>query len=608
MIRAVLVSVVAASLLLCAVGAAAFFLVPDRTLKDLIEWGVERTTGQVVAIDFLQTRRGIDFDATLNGVKFGGNNDRALTVNAETVLASFKLMDVFASPPRLRKVTVEGAQITRPLAKNRAEGHQGVSANPQELIHIPLRIDALELREIDYRDPRYAGQEALVLFITEAEGKALPGSEIGITGEGSYKNETFRFEIVSISDTESDGLPVTASIDGVITGKASTHIGQDGQLGPVAFEASGPTLAALSVFTPLPMPETPPFSISGTARLSDALYEVTDLDGKIGDSDIAGSVTTDLSGETPSVSGRLVSRFLDFDDLAPLVGGTPDPSESASAAQRARAGSGPLVPDTKIQSDKLKSLSLDIEFVASEVSAPLTQIESINAHVRLSDARLELKPLHLGVSGGSAAGEIALNLREATPSADIGMTFSGVELTKFINNRFADETGGQLSGSIYFLGTGNSIKEMLGTARGQGLVRLREGRVSALIVEAAGADVIESLGVMIAGDSALAMPCAAIAMSAEEGTLTVSRAEALTSDSLVYGAARVDLDELSYVAQVESKAWDFSLLDLRAPVRITGTGADFRFSLGRSDEFPLFKRGADVARGCDALFERVKPE
>lgn len=73
------------------------------------------------------------------------------------------------------------------------------------------------------------------------------------------------------------------------------------------------------------LPDTPPYSTDGhlsaeLKRAKGAIYRYQNFNGKIGDSDIHGSLSYQVSKPRPSLNGELVSNQLRFADLAPLIG------------------------------------------------------------------------------------------------------------------------------------------------------------------------------------------------------------------------------------------------------------------------------------------------
>ncbi|MEX0759473.1 MAG: AsmA family protein [Tistlia sp.] len=383
---------------------------------------------------------------------------------------------------------------------------------------------------------------------------------------------------------------------------------------PAAFEGvdvrlaiSGPNFADLYPVIPAALPATPPFAIEGKFARQGEAVSLTDFTGQVGDSDIAGTLTYDTAGERPVLSGRIFSQSLDFDDLAPLIGAAPDPEEGATQEQAAEAEQQGLFPDEPIPVERFRDADIDIELEAAEVRDATIPVSSLKAHFLLQDARLQVQPLVLGLEGGgTASGEIAVNARDEPPSADLDIALQDVSLQPwFKDSQFVDEMGGLFGGDIYLLGVGHSLAEIAATARGQGIVTFREGTVSGLLVEAAGLDVVEALALVVGDDVAIAVHCGGAGFEADGGRLQIRQAFVDTSDSLLVAAGWLDLGEQTLDLQIEAESKDFSLIDMAAPVRISGAIADPEFAIADLDPLPFFELGDQENIDCQAAYEQL---
>jgi uncharacterized protein involved in outer membrane biogenesis len=130
---------------------------------------------------------------------------------------------------------------------------------------------------------------------------------------------------------------------------------------------------------------------------------------------------------------------------------------------------------------------------------------------------------------------------------------------------------GELIARLKAGGSGRSTAEILASLDGQAQLRLRNGTVSHLAVEAVGLDAAQALGVVVRGDRALPMNCAVVALQLHKGVLTSQRAVVDTSDSTLNGAGHIDLNDETLALRLTVKPKDFSLFSLRSPVTITGT-------------------------------------
>ena len=106
--------------------------------------------------------------------------------------------------------------------------------------------------------------------------------------------------------------------------------------------------------------------------------------GRVGDSDLRGAFTaTRRRDDRLMLDGDFLTRRLDFDDLMAVLGGAPDPSETASPEQRAMAAQlaaqGRLLPDARLDISRVRNM--DARLAASDVSlqAPVSGSEENGA-------------------------------------------------------------------------------------------------------------------------------------------------------------------------------------------------------------------------------------
>lgn len=79
------------------------------------------------------------------------------------------------------------------------------------------------------------------------------------------------------------------------------------------------------------------------------------------------------------------------------------------------------------------------------------------------------------------------------------------------------------------------------------------------------------------------------------------RATASTTDHLVVAQGSVDLGAKTVDLQMEAHAKDLSLIDIDAPVAISGPLVDPSISIGEMDSLPFFEIGEDNPVDCDIL-------
>ena len=382
----------------------------------------------------------------------------------------------------------------------------------------------------------------------------------------------------------------------------------------VAIDFSGPNLADIFPLFGVPTPPTPPYKLTGQVTRDGKVWKVENLDGRVGDSDIAGTATLDYGPDRPMLTADVTSQKLDFDDLGPLVGATPAYGEGETASEeQARTGrrlveQGKLFPDIPIAAERLRIMDMNVTLKAPNVlSRTELAVTSLDATVKLDNGRAVVDPFEMGVANGVLTGQLALNAREDVPSADADVTFHDLALAAFFkDSKYFETMGGTLSGKLYILGTGRSLAEIMASSNGDGVIEISQGAFSALLIEAAGVDLVEALILYIGDDTRVPIRCGAGRAVVKDGVAQFDRVVVDTADSVLYAHGGVNLLDQTVDLYITADAKDFSLIDLEAPVRVKGPLGDPETSIAPDKlDIPFFEMGEAEDVDCGALRQQV---
>lgn len=385
---------------------------------------------------------------------------------------------------------------------------------------------------------------------------------------------------------------------------------------PIAFEGAdvqmalkGPDFAEVFPLLGIPAPPTPPYDVEGRLLRDGKVWRFDGMTGRIGDSDVAGEVAVDYRPKVPMLTARLVSKHLDFDDLAPLIGAPPGvgDGETASDAQRRQfqrmREEDQLFPDVPLNVERLRSMDMDVRLSSDHIeSRAFLPVTSLDVRVRVERGRAEANPLRFGVAGGVVQGSMALNARSEVPSADADLTFKGLQLAAFFKDtRFYETMGGTMQGRLYILGSGRSLADVMRTADGDAAMAMTGGAISGLLVEGAGLDLGEALILVIGDDAKVPIRCAMSRFTVREGRALIEKGIMDTTDSVLYFHGGANLQEQTLVMDIEADAKDFSLLDIDAPVHLEGKIRDPKISIGKGAPIPFIELGDGEDVPCGPL-------
>lgn len=368
------------------------------------------------------------------------------------------------------------------------------------------------------------------------------------------------------------------------------------QVFDLQFQLSGQDLEDLYPLIGIAIPSSPPYRLDGRLKREYQRWRYEKFSGRVGDSDLAGDVEIDVAGERPRLTANLLSRRLDFDDLAGFIGAPPKTGgdESANAEQKAEAArlaaKPTLLPDKPYDLSKLRAMDADVRWKAQHINAPKLPLDDMDAHLLLDNGLLRLEPLNFGVAGGDIRSTIRMDARRPQISTTLNASLRGVQLGQlFPDAKLAEQASGGISGNIRLSGNGNSIAAMLGSSNGDVAVGMGRGHIGNLLMELAGLDVAESLKFLFTGDKQIPLRCAFGDFGVRNGVMQ-SRALAFdTTDTLVVGEGSVNLRQEQLDLLLRPRPKDVSILALRSPLRIGGSFKDPSF---RPDFKALGLRGA----------------
>src|SRR5690554_2891879 len=355
-------------------------------------------------------------------------------------------------------------------------------------------------------------------------------------------------------------------------------------------ELAGSNLQDLYPLLGVALPDTPPYTLDGRFGRDGNVWTYEGFSGRVGDSDLAGDVTVTVGGERPHFQANLVSTLLDFDDLAGLVGGSPDsgPDDTTNPEleQRdsERTAAGKVLPDTPYALEKLRAMDADVRLRASRIESPALPLDDMDATLALDAGLLTLEPLDFGVAGGTIRSNVRMDARGEAIQTRLDADVGGLHLGRlFPDSALADQALGAVGGHVALAGTGNSIARMLGSADGEVAVGMGEGQVGNLVLELAGIDIFEALRFLLTGDRVVPIRCAFADFAVEDGVMQARALAFDTTDTLIIGEGSIDLGEETLDLELRPRPKDRSLLTLRSPLVIDGTFADpgFRPDMGR---------------------------
>ena len=349
----------------------------------------------------------------------------------------------------------------------------------------------------------------------------------------------------------------------------------------------GNNLSELYKLLGVVLPETPRYEVRAHVDKQGEVWNVSKINGKLGTSDLTGQLSFDRSQPVPLLTGKLQSRALDFDDLAPLVGLPEQPRSAAvlpkitpdvdTPAVKARLNRDPgkVLPTASLDLARLKAMNADVQYSAARMTnVRQLPLDRMSLHVVLKGGVLVLDSMNLGVASGELTGRMRFDGNSDPAIAEVRLDAKSMELNKlFPGFKVTKASFGKVQGAIDLKGRGNSVAQMLATSSGNVALVMGKGEISSLLLEFAELDGGGIIKTLLLGDKPSQLRCAAAAFDVNNGLMKSREIVLDASDAVFYGNGALNLASESMDLSVVAFPKDTSILSFRSPLKVSGTFA-----------------------------------
>ncbi|HEY0563348.1 MAG TPA: AsmA family protein, partial [Methylophilus sp.] len=341
------------------------------------------------------------------------------------------------------------------------------------------------------------------------------------------------------------------------------------------FTLKGPSMASIGDLVGVTLPTTAEFSSKGYVDKQQKVWRINLKQLDLGASHLYGQFIYDKGRKIPLLSGQLNGNKFLITDLGPAFG-----SLDANKPKQK------VLPRRPFDLKSLRTMHADVKINIKYVdlnTKVLQPLSPLRGHLTLNGGVLKIQNLDARTAKGQLKGDLKLDGRGKIALWNADLRWSGVRLENWV--RQVREKGeapyisGNLHGKAALNGQGISSADMLATMKGSVQSELQNGALSHLVVEAAGLDLAQSLGVMFKGDDALPLHCAVADLVADKGVLRPKVMVLDTEDSALWLTGAISLAQETIDLKLIVMPKDFSPLSLRSPLHVSGTFANPKTSL-----------------------------
>jgi uncharacterized protein involved in outer membrane biogenesis len=337
-------------------------------------------------------------------------------------------------------------------------------------------------------------------------------------------------------------------------------------------KVAGPDMAQLYPLLPTAIPWTPPYRVAGRLAHHPGRWVVTELSGKMGQSDMAGTVTIETDRPRQKVVADLSSQRLDYRDLGGLIGLPPGKTNSVQQDPKAAAVGDRVLSPLPFKLDRLREYDAELHFRGKSIRVDRVPMDNVDLRLVIDNGVLRYDPVKLGIASGQLTVTGTLDANKEMPHLDARLEGRNLDLAR-IFPELASPRGraGRFGGYLKVRGSGDSVARIAANAHGEGALVMSGGEASALALLLTNLDLAGAVPLILAGDKTAALHCAVTSYAIEDGTVKPHLLVVDTSAVRIDGDGTIDLDNEVPAITLRAKSKKFSIFALRGPIVIGGT-------------------------------------
>ncbi|MFC3677550.1 AsmA family protein [Ferrovibrio xuzhouensis] len=331
-------------------------------------------------------------------------------------------------------------------------------------------------------------------------------------------------------------------------------------------------------------------------------YVLSDITGKIGDSDLSGNGEIALGGTRPSLKFDLASKSTNLVPLLDMKGGDSKPATGGGGSGGNAAGGGNggrLFSDDPLPLDGLNAVDAVLSYKAADFKAPKLEAKNLAVSLTLKDGVLNVKPFTLDAAGGHAEGSVALNGKAKTLA--VKLDASKIDLSGYLKQAGVTDiinTGAPTDLAVDVASTGASLHQLMAALDGTVILKVGEGELKEDYMKSFLPQLADAVGILGRATAKTKLYCVVSGLDIKKGVVTPKSLLAESGRISLTGQGEVNLGTEQVSMLVVPSSRDVSLGAALPPVRVRGplTGPSFS-----PDPAALAKSVIGTAAGIAAL-------
>lgn len=413
-----------------------------------------------------------------------------------------------------------------------------------------------------------------VKFDTQGTGET---AKLVVDAKGTYAAQPIAAHLVGGALLSLRDADHPWPVDMTIT-KGPTRVVLKGTISdPVAFKGadvtlglSGPDMSLLEPLVGIPIPKTAAYQISGKLDLNGFdKVRFTDFSGRLGKSDIAGTIDVDASGThakaKPVVTMDMRSNRVDLADLSGIIGGTPGQAHTGSK----------LLPDTPVSVPRLDWADIHLRYHGAHIEGRNMPLDDVTVVMDTVNGRISVHPISFGVGKGQLTANIELTPESGkTVHVRTDLHLRNLDVSRMMAATHTFQGAGSVSGVGAIDATGDSLASLLGNGNGEVKMAMAGGDLSSVLVDLTGLQFGNALLSALGLPQKTPVQCFVGDLALNRGVIDFRTLVLDTGEGITNVGGTVDLGKETIDLALKTDSKHFSVGSLPSRIDIGGTFAD----------------------------------
>lgn len=226
---------------------------------------------------------------------------------------------------------------------------------------------------------------------------------------------------------------------------------------------AGPDMSLLYPLTGVPIPRTPAYAITGNLDYSRNHILFKEFEGKMGTSDIGGTIELDPHQKPMNLQANLHSRQVNLVDLGGFIGAKPT---ATPAEKKQDAKSKTVLPDTPINIPRLNAVNAHVTYRGAHIENKNLPLDNIDTEFFITNGEIDLKRLNFAVGNGTLASAATLKPDGSLFDTSARVDFARIDLARVMQATAGSKARGIIGGHLTLKAKGNSVASLMAAGNG----------------------------------------------------------------------------------------------------------------------------------------------